>query len=341
MSRIAKIAVANGPFVLGDRSVPKPGAGEVLVRVRACGICHSDLFVKTAGFPGLQLPRAPGHEVAGVIEAVGERVRGWNIGDRVGVGWHGGHCFVCDSCRAGDFITCREGRICGISYDGGFADHLIAPAEALARIPDALSDSEAGPLLCAGITTFNALRHSPAQAGDLVAVLGIGGLGHLAVQFASKMGFNTVAVARGADKRALAIELGANDYIDSSAENAAAALTARGGARVILATAPNAGAVVDVLDGLGVAGQLLLVAAVPEPLSIPGLPLIIARRSIQGWPSGTAKDSEETLAFAAQTGIRPRIETYPLAKVDDAFARMESGKARFRVVLTMGDGAGA
>jgi D-arabinose 1-dehydrogenase-like Zn-dependent alcohol dehydrogenase len=291
--------------------------------------------VKTGGFPGLQLPRAPGHEVAGQIEAIGERVRGWNVGERVGVGWHGGHCFVCDSCRIGDFVTCREDRICGISYDGGYADHLVAPAEALARIPANLTDVEAGPLLCAGITTYNALRHGPARPGELVVVQGIGGLGHLAVQFASRMGFNTVAVARGADKRALALELGAADYIDSGAENPAAALSKRGGAKVILATAPSAKAIGEILDGLGVGGQLLLVAAVSEPLTIPALPLIMARRSVRGWPSGHAKDSEETLAFAAQTGIRPRVETFPLAAVEDAYARMESGKARFRVVLTM------
>jgi D-arabinose 1-dehydrogenase-like Zn-dependent alcohol dehydrogenase len=335
MSKIAHVKVANGPFVFSDRTVPAPGPGEVLVRVRACGICHSDMFVKTGAFPGLQLPRAPGHEVAGVVEKVGERVRGWSAGERAGVGWHGGHCFVCDSCRAGDFVTCREEKICGVSYDGGYAEHLVVPAEALAHIPKQLTDTEAAPLLCAGITTFNALRHSPAKPGDLVAVQGIGGLGHLAVQFASRMGFHTVALARGADKRALALELGAADYIDTNAGSPAAALAKLGGAKVILATAPSAQAIADVFDGLGVGGQLLLVAAVPEALSLPALPLILARRSIQGWPSGHAKDSEETLAFAAKTGIRPRVETFPLAKAEEAFARMESGKARFRVVLTM------
>jgi D-arabinose 1-dehydrogenase-like Zn-dependent alcohol dehydrogenase len=335
MSRFAQIVTANGPFVLGERETPRPGPGQVLVRVRACGICHSDSFVKAGGFPGLQLPRVPGHEVAGVIAAVGDGVRGWKEGERVGVGWHGGHCFICDSCRAGDFVTCREEKICGISYDGGFADHVVVPAEALARIPSALSDAEAGPLLCAGITTFNALRNSPASPGDLVAVQGLGGLGHLAVQFARHMGFETVAIARGADKRPLAIELGASDYIDSSEESAAAALAKRGGAKVILATAPSARAVAEVIEGLSVGGQLLLVAAVPEPLTIPAVPLILARRSIQGWPSGDAKDSEETLAFAAQTGIRPRVETFPLSDVEKAYARMLDGKVRFRSVLTM------
>ncbi len=340
MSRFAQVTTANGPFVLGTRPVPTPGPGEALVRVHACGVCHSDTFVKAGAFPGLALPRVPGHEVAGVVAALGSGVRGWQVGERVGIGWHGGHCFVCDACRRGDFIVCRAGKVCGISYDGGYADHVLAPAEALARIPDALGDAEAAPLLCAGITTFNALRHSPARPGDLVAVQGLGGLGHLGVQFASRMGFRTVALARGADKRAFALELGASDYVDTAAENAAAALNARGGAAVVLATAPNADAVASVIDGLRPGGQLLLVAAVLEPLPISALALIGARRSIQGWPSGTAKDSEDTLAFAAATGIRPRIETFPLARVEDAFDRMHSGKARFRAVLTMTDGAG-
>jgi D-arabinose 1-dehydrogenase-like Zn-dependent alcohol dehydrogenase len=274
-----------------------------------------------------------------VVAALGAGVRGWREGERVGVGWHGGHCFVCDACRRGDFIVCREGKVCGISYDGGYADHLVVPAEALARIPEGLSDADAAPLLCAGITTFNALRHSPATPGDIVAVQGLGGLGHLAVQFASKMGFRTVALARGADKRAFALELGASDYIDTAATKPAEALQALGGASVVLATAPSAAAVASVIDGIRAGGQLLLVAAVLEPLPVSALALIGARRSIQGWPSGTAKDSEDTLAFAAQTGIRPRIETYPLERVEDAFERMHSGKARFRAVLTMVDGA--
>jgi D-arabinose 1-dehydrogenase-like Zn-dependent alcohol dehydrogenase len=339
VSRFAQITAPNGPFLIGTREVPIPGPGEVLVRVHACGVCHSDSFVKAAAFPGLALPRVPGHEVAGVVEKLGSGVRGWSTGERVGVGWHGGHCFVCDPCRRGDFIVCREAKVCGISYDGGYADHVVVPAEALARIPAGLSDAEAAPLLCAGITTFNALRHSPAKPGDVVAVQGLGGLGHLAVQFASRMGFRTIALARGADKRALALELGANDYVDTAAENAAAALDAHGGAAVVLATAPNADAVVSVIDGLRPGGQLLLVAAVLEPLPISALALIGARRSIQGWPSGTAKDSEDTLAFAAATGIRPRIETFPLERADDAYERMYSGKARFRAVLTMTDAA--
>jgi alcohol dehydrogenase len=311
----------------------------VLVRVRACGICHSDSFVTTGGWPGLALPRAPGHEIAGVIEAVGERVQPWQVGERVGVGWHGGHCFVCDPCRKGDFITCRAEKVCGISYDGGWADHLIVPAEALARIPDGLSDVEAGPLMCAGITTFNALRHSSAKPGDLVAVQGLGGLGHLAVQFASRMGFRTIALARGAEKRPLALELGADEYVDTTAEDPGKALTARGGAQVALVTAPSGTAVQQAFGGVGSGGELLLVAAVFEPLAIPGAALITSRRSIRGWPSGTAKDSEETLAFAARTGVRPYVETFPLDRVADAYERMISGKARFRAVLTMGDAA--
>lgn len=339
MSRIAQVAAPNGPFELKERATPQPGPGEVLVRVRACGVCHSDEFVKSGGFPGLQYPRAPGHEVAGVIAAVGERVRPWQVGDRVGVGWHGGHCFVCDSCRKGDFITCREERICGIAYDGGYADHLIAPAEALARIPDGLTDVDAAPLMCAGITTFNALRHSSARPGDLVAIQGLGGLGHLAVQFAHRMGFRTVALARGADKRPLALELGAAEYIDTTAEDVAAALAARGGAQVVLATAPSATAVQQVIGGIAAGGELVLVAAVFEPLAIPGVALIGARRAIRGWPSGTAKDSEETLAFAVRNDIRPYVETFPLERVADAYERMHSGQARFRAVLTMEDGA--
>lgn len=333
--RAVQVSTPNGPLEPVERAAPTPGPTQVLVRVRACGVCHSDHLVRGGAFPGLVLPRVPGHEIAGVIEAVGAGVRPWKVGDRVGVGWHGGHCFVCDRCRSGDFITCREARICGLSYDGGYAELMVAPQEALARMPDALPDAEAAPLLCAGVTTFNALRHSPARPGDLVAVQGLGGLGHLAVQFAAKMGFRTVAIARGADKRTFAEDLGADDYIDSQAESAGAALAARGGAKVVLATAPSRAAVEDVLAGVGVDGQLLLIAALAEPLTVPTVGLLLGRRAIQGWPSGTAKDSEETLAFAARTGVRPRIETFPLARVDEAFERMTTGKVRFRSVLTM------
>ena len=251
---VARFPAANAALELVTREVPEPGAGQVLLRVRACGICHSDLFVQGGAFPGLRLPRVPGHEVAAVVERVGPGVRPWQPGDRVGIGWHGGHCFVCDSCRVGDFVTCREEQITGFAYDGGYAEYMVARAEALARIPDTLGDVEAAPLLCAGITTFNALRHSPARPGDLVAVQGLGGLGHLAVQFAHRMGFRTVAIARGDDKRPLATQLGADEYVDSAKGSAGQALAAMGGARVVLATAPNAAAVEDVMGGLGVAG---------------------------------------------------------------------------------------
>ena len=271
-----------------------------------------------------------------MVERVGSGVRPWRTGDRVGVGWHGGHCFVCDSCRVGDFVTCREEQITGFAYDGGYGEYMVARAEALARIPDALGDVEAAPLLCAGITTFNALRNSPARPGDLVAVQGLGGLGHLAVQFAHRMGFRTVAIARGDDKRPLATQLGADEYVDSAKGSAGQALAAMGGARVIVATAPNAAAIEDVMGGLGVAGQLLLLGAVAEPLAVSALPLLSLRQSIRGWPGGHAKDSEDTLRFTAATGIRPMVETFPLARANEAFARMVSGKARFRVVLTMG-----
>jgi D-arabinose 1-dehydrogenase-like Zn-dependent alcohol dehydrogenase len=277
----------------------------------------------------------PGHEVAAVVEKVGAGVRPWQPGDRVGVGWHGGHCFVCDSCRVGDFVTCREEKVTGFAYDGGYATHMVARAEALARMPGGLGDAAAAPLLCAGITTFNALRNAPARPGDLVAVQGIGGLGHLAVQFAHHMGFRTVAIGRGEDKASLAAQLGADEYVDAAKGSAGAALQKLGGAKVILATAPSSAAVADVMPGLGISGQLLLVAAVAEPLPLSTVPMILQRQSLRAWPSGHAKDSEETLHFAADTGIRPMIETFPLAKANDAFDRMATGKARFRAVVTM------
>jgi D-arabinose 1-dehydrogenase-like Zn-dependent alcohol dehydrogenase len=332
----AQFPSPNAALELVKRNVPEPGAGQVLLRVRACGICHSDLFVQGGAFPGLTLPRVPGHEVAAVVESVGPGVRPWQPGDRVGVGWHGGHDFICDSCRVGDFMTCREEHITGFAYDGGYAEHMVARAEALARIPDELGDVEAAPLMCAGVTTFNSLRNSPARPGDLVAVQGIGGLGHLAVQFSHHMGFRTVAIGRGADKHPLAEQLGANDYIDSTKGSAGQALAKMGGARVIVATAPDAAAVEDAMTGLGVSGQLLLIAAVAEPVKVPGLSMIGLRQSIRGWPAGHAKDSEDTLRFAATTGIRPMVETFPLSRAGEGFARMTSGKARFRVVLTMG-----
>jgi D-arabinose 1-dehydrogenase-like Zn-dependent alcohol dehydrogenase len=286
-------------------------------------------------FPGIQFPRVPGHEVVGVLDAVGADVPEWKDGGRVGVGWHGGHCGHCHSCRRGDFITCSTGQIPGISYDGGYAQYMIAPFEALAAIPEELSAEQAAPLLCAGITTYNALRHSGAQAGDLVAILGIGGLGHLGVQFAAKMGFHTVAIARGTDKEPLARKLGAKEYIDSTKQNVAEAMTKLGGARVILATLTDAKSMSDAVGALGVDGKLMVIGASMQPIEVPPIALIGARRSIAGWPSGTSADSEDTLDFSVMTDIRPMIETFPLARAAEAYERMMSGKARFRVVLTM------
>src|SRR5208283_1253886 len=293
-----------------------------------------DSFTKLGAFPGIQYPRVPGHEIVGLVDAVGRDVPDWKLGMRVGVGWHGGHCGHCTSCRKGDFITCSTGQIPGISYDGGYADYLLVPFEALAAIPDELSSAEAAPLLCAGITTFNALRHSGAGPGDRVAVLGIGGLGHLGVQFAAKMGCHTIAIARGKDKEPLSRSLGAQHYIDSTVQNVAAELTKLGGARVILATVTDSKSMSDAIGGLSIDGKLLIVGASMQPIEVPPLALIPSRRSIAGWPSGTARDSEDTLAFCVISGIRPMIETYPLKRAPEAYERMMSGKARFRVVLT-------
>jgi D-arabinose 1-dehydrogenase-like Zn-dependent alcohol dehydrogenase len=292
------------------------------------------MFTVVGAIPGIEYPRVPGHEVVGIIDSVGADVPDWKQGMRVGVGWHGGHCGHCSSCRRGDFITCKVGQIPGISYDGGYAEYMIAPFEALASVPDDLKSEDAAPLLCAGITTFNALRHSGASAGDLVAILGVGGLGHLGVQFANKMGFKTVAIARGADKGPLAKKLGAHIYIDSTSQNAAEELTQLGGAKVILATVIDAKSMSSVVAGLGIDGKLVVLGASGEPIEVPPLMLIGARRSITGWPSGTAADSEDTLKFSLQSSVLPMIETFPLAKAAEAYQRMMSGKARFRVVLT-------
>jgi D-arabinose 1-dehydrogenase-like Zn-dependent alcohol dehydrogenase len=333
--RVVQVSKPNGPFELVERDIPEPAAGEVRLKVQACGICHSDSFTKMGAFPGIQFPRVPGHEVVGLIDAVGANVPEWKPGSRVGVGWHGGHCGHCVSCRRGDFITCANGKIPGISYDGGYADYMIAPFEALAAIPDELSPADAAPLLCAGITTFNALRHSGAGPGDVVAVLGIGGLGHLGVQFAAKMGCHTVAVARGTDKEPLARRLGAHHYIDSTQQDVGQALTRLGGARVILATLTDAKSMSAAIGGLAVDGKLMVIGASMEPIEVPPLALISLRRSITGWPSGTASDSEDTMDFSVLSNIRPLIETYPLERAAEAYERMMSGKARFRVVLTM------
>jgi D-arabinose 1-dehydrogenase-like Zn-dependent alcohol dehydrogenase len=335
--RVAQVSQPNGPFELVERDIPEPGSGSVRIKVEACGICHGDSLTKEGHWPGIQYPRVPGHEVAGIIDLAGEGVAGWTEGQRVAVGWHGGHCGYCDSCRRGDFVTCSIARQTpGITYDGGYADYMIAPAEALALVPDELSAVEAGPLVCAGLTTFNSLRNSGARPGDLVAILGVGGLGHLGVQFAAKMGFKTVAIARGGDKERLARQLGALHYIDSHRQDAAAELTKLGGARVILATVTSGKAMSAVLGGLGVNGKLIVLGASAELLEVPGVLLIGGRRSIMGWPAGTSIDSQDTLAFSVLTGVRSMNEVFPLERAAEAYELMMSGKARFRVVLTTG-----
>jgi D-arabinose 1-dehydrogenase-like Zn-dependent alcohol dehydrogenase len=332
---VAQVGKAGGEFELVEREIVAPGPGEVRIKVQACGICFSDHLVKDGLWPGLVFPRVPGHEVVGVIDEVGAGVTEWKKGDRVGVGWHGGHCFVCASCRRGDFVTCEREQITGVTRDGGYAQYMIARHEAVALLPEGINWAEAGPLLCAGITTFNALRNSGARAGDLVAVQGIGGLGHLGIQYAAKSGYRVVGIGRGPENAALAKKLGAFAYIDSKATKAAEELQKLGGAKVILTTAPNAKAMAEVVDGLGVGGKLVIVGAPFEPMEISALSLIMRRRAIQGWPSGTAMDSEETLRFSEFSGVRPMIEKYPLNKVKEAYERMASGHAEFRVVLTM------
>ena len=333
--KAAQMSKPRGEWEIVERDIPQPEPGAVRIKVEACGICHSDMFVKEGMWPGLQYPRVPGHEVAGRIDAVGANVAQWKIGQRVGVGWHGGHCGQCDSCLRGDFIMCRFEKVSGFTVDGGWAEYMVAPAGAVAELPDDVPFDEAAPMLCAGITTFNSLRNSGARAGDVVAVHGVGGLGHLGIQYASKLGFMTVAIGRGKDKETLAKKLGANQYIDSATANPVEALQHLGGARVILATAPDAKAISSLIDGLGVNGKLLVVAAPGEPLTVNLMPVILKRLSVQGWPSGTAKDSEDTLRFSAMTGVRPMIERYPLTQAREAYQQMMSGKARFRVVLTM------
>ncbi len=333
--RVVRVPSASeARLELAEVDIPAPRSGTVRVRVEACGICHSDALTVHAVWPGLAFPRVPGHEIAGVIDAVGDGVVGWEIGDRVGVGWHGGHCGHCDRCRRGDFITCRNLQIPGIAYDGGYAEYAVVPAVALARIPAGLSAAEAAPLMCAGVTTYNALRNSGARPGDVVAILGIGGLGHLGVQYAAKMGFHTVAIARGADKEAAALEFGAHRYLDSQATDVAEELQKLGGARVVLSTVTAAKAMEPLVGGLGVDGQLIVVGAAMEPLSVNTASMIGARQSIKAWPSGTCVDSENAMAFSAMTGVRAMIETLSLEQAPAAYERMMAGKARFRMVLT-------
>jgi len=332
-----QVPAAGGAFQLVQKQFPDPGPGHVRIRVQACGVCHSDSLTKEGMWPGIQFPRVPGHEVAGVLDAVGPDVPVFKVGQRVGLGWHGGHCNYCTPCRRGDFMLCENQPISGINYDGGYADYVTAPANAIALVPDELKDADAGPLLCAGVTTFNALRNSGARTGDTVAILGLGGLGHLAVQYAAKAGYRTVAVARGQDKGPLAQQLGAHIYIDSTTQDPAKELQKIGGANIILSTVTSAKALEWVIDGLAPAGKFILVGA-PEdgPIVVNPFPMLLGRRTVAGWPSGTGMDSEDTLNFSALTGVKPMIETYPLEKAGEAYDRMMSGKARFRVVLTTG-----
>ncbi len=333
--KMAQIPEAGADFQIVEREVPGPGAGQVRIRVRACGICHSDALVKEGSWPGIQYPRVPGHEVAGVIDELGASVSAWRKGQRVGVGWHGGQDGTCRECRRGDFRNCRNLKIPGISYDGGYQQYMVAPIEALAALPDGLGDAEAAPLLCAGVTTFNALRHSGAMPGDVVAVQGIGGLGHLGIQFASKFGYQVAAIGRGPEKAALARRLGAHTYIDGKSASAAEALQKLGGASVILATAPSSQAMSELIGGLGPNGKLIVIGAAFDPIAVTPIQLISGSRTVQGWASGTPADSEDALRFAELAGVRPIIETYPLEKAGEAYTRMMSGNARFRVVLTM------
>jgi D-arabinose 1-dehydrogenase-like Zn-dependent alcohol dehydrogenase len=332
---VAQISKPGGDFEVVEREIPRPAAGQVRIKVQACGVCHSDVLTKEGMWPGIQYPRIPGHEVAGLIDEVGAGVTAWKKGQRVGVGWHGGHDGTCRECRRGDFGNCRNAQVCGISYDGGYQEYMLAPVEALVSIPQSLKDVEAAPLLCAGITTYNALRHSGALPGDLVAVQGIGGLGHLGIQFANKFGYKVAAIGRGAENAALAKKLGATLYIDSQATNAAEELQKLGGAKVIAATAPSSKAMSELVDGLGPNGKLMVIGAGSDSIEVTPLQLINGSRAIQGWYSGTPADSEDTLNFAELTGVRAMIETYPLDKAAEAYARMMSGKAEFRVVLTM------
>ena len=333
--KVAQVPKAGADFEIVEREIPQPGPGQVRIRVQACGICHSDMLTKEGAWPGIVYPRVPGHEVAGVIDQAGAGVTQWAKGQRVGVGWHGGQDGTCLACRHGDFANCANLKVSGISYDGGYQEYMVAPVEALSRMPESLDAAEAAPLMCAGITTFNALRHSGAMPSDLVAVQGIGGLGHLGIQFAQKFGYKVAAIGRGPENSALAKKLGASVYIDSTAKNPAEELKKLGGARVILATAPNSKSMTALIDGLGDNGTLLVVGAAFDPIEVSPLQIIQGRKNIQGWPGGIPTDSEDTLRFAELTGVRPMIEKYPLAKAGEAYARMMSGQAQFRVVLTM------
>ena len=332
--RVMQVTRPGGPFELAERDIPEPGIGQVRIKVGACGVCHSDAMTKEGTWPGIRYPRVPGHEIAGMVDAVGAGVTEWTKGQRVGVGWHGGNCGHCDSCRRGDFVTCQIAfQVPGISYDGGYSEYMIAPAGTLALIPEGLSAVEAAPLMCAGVTTFNALRNSGARPGDLVAILGVGGLGHLGIQYAAKMGFDTVAIARGNDKEQLARRLGAGHYIDSDRQDPVAELLKLGCARVILATAPDAKAMSAVVGGLGVNGNLIVLGVPSESLLIPAVPLILGRRTITGWPAGNSIDSQDALSFSLLTGIRAMTQAFSLERAAEAYDQMMSGQVRFRAVI--------
>ncbi len=331
--KVVQVPSAGADFELVERDIPTPAPNEVLIKVEACGICHSDMFVKEGAFPGIEYPRVPGHEVIGTVESTGDQASYWKKGQRVGVGWHGGHCFTCESCRRGDFINCANAKITGISYDGGYGEYMVAPHEAIASVPDDLTSAEAAPLLCAGITTFNALRNAGGHPGDLVAIQGIGGLGHLGLQFAKKMGFKTIAISSSDSKRKLAMDLGADGFIDYKEEDPAKALQGMGGATIILATAPNSKAIGQLANGLKVNGKLMVVGASMDGLDISPMQLIGGKRSVMGWASGTAMDSEDTLNFSALTGATSIIETFPLEKAAEGYAKMMANEARFRAVL--------
>ena len=335
--RSVQVTKPNGPFEIVDRDIPEPYNKQVRIKVQACGICHSDSFTKEGSFPGIQYPRVPGHEIAGIIDKVGNDVTQWETGQRVAVGWYGGHCGHCESCRRGDFITCKFAQVPGISYDGGYADYMIAPVETLASIPEKLSAIEAAPLMCAGITTYNALRNSGARTGDVVGILGMGGLGHLGIQFASKMGFNTVAIGRARDREEeLMMKLGARQYIDNRTQNAVEELNKLGGAKVILATVPSGKAMTEILGGLAANGKLVIIGASDEPIEVPPALMILGRRSLIGWPAGTSIDSQDTLSFSVLSGVRSMNEVFPLERASEAYDHMISGKAKFRCVLTTG-----
>jgi D-arabinose 1-dehydrogenase-like Zn-dependent alcohol dehydrogenase len=333
--RVAQVSRPKGPFEIVERPIPEPTPGSIRIRVQACGICHSDSIVKEGLFPGIPYPRVPGHEVAGVVDAVGPGLTDWSPGQKVGVGWHGGYCGQCDHCRRGDFFACVTGQVTGLSFDGGYGEYMIAPASAVARMPADLPPLDTAPLLCAGVTTFNALRNSGARPGDVVAILGLGGLGHLGLQYAAKMGFHAVGIARGKDKADFAKQLGASTYIDSGSQDPSAELQKLGGAKVILATAPSGEAMTAALGGLGVSATMILVGAVPS-MQVSPIWLLQANRSVKGWYSGTSIDSQDTLSFSSRTGVKSMNEIYPLERVNEGYERMMSGKARFRVVLSFG-----